>query len=87
VSTGPNGVRAAWVIQDQRPGSTAWKITGRLPGTIAGFGNRTYAAAGDTITLYVSTNASDLHVEAKDRVLLHSSAPRAKMKSYITVPR
>lgn len=65
VSMGPNGVRAAWVIQEnQRSGTAGWKIAGTPPGTIAGFANRTYAAAGDTITLYVSTNAPDLHVEA-----------------------
>jgi hypothetical protein len=64
VSMGPNGVRAAWVIQEnQRRGTAAWKIAGTPPGTIAGFANRTYAAAGDTITLYVSTNAPDLHLE------------------------
>jgi hypothetical protein len=65
VSTGPYGVRAAWVIREnQRPGTGAWKITGRPPGLIAGFANRTYAAAGESITLYVSTNAPGWHVEA-----------------------
>jgi hypothetical protein len=58
-------MRAAWVIREnQRPGTTAWKITRTPPGTIAGFANRTYAAAGEAITLYVSTNAPALHVEA-----------------------
>lgn len=65
VSAGPNGVRAPWVIREnQRPGTTAWKIMGTSPGTIAGFANRTYAAAGETVTLFVSTNAPALHVEA-----------------------
>lgn len=65
VSAGPNGIRAAWMIREnQRPGTTAWKITGTPPGTITGFANRSYAAAGETITLFVSTNAPALHVAA-----------------------
>lgn len=64
-SSGPAGVRAAWIIEEnQRPGSAAWRITTAPPGTISGFANRTYAAAGDTVTLYVSTNAARWHAEA-----------------------
>jgi hypothetical protein len=64
-SPGAAGVRAVWIIQEnQRPGTPTWRITGTPPGTISGFANRTYAAAGDTVTLYVSTNAPRWHAEA-----------------------
>lgn len=62
---GPSGVRASWVIQEnQKPGTTAWQITGTPPESIAGFADRTYAANGDSVTLRVSTNASGYRVEA-----------------------
>ncbi|MDT7661718.1 MAG: hypothetical protein QOD04_1274 [Pseudonocardiales bacterium] len=62
---GPAGVRAAWVVREnERPGTDAWRITGRPPGTIAGFTDRTYASAGDTVTLDVSTDAPRFTVAA-----------------------
>ncbi len=52
---GPDGVRARWVIQENdRPGTTAWKIHGSHAG-IAGFASQVYARAGQRVTLYVST--------------------------------
>jgi hypothetical protein len=64
-SQGPDGVQAAWVIREnRRPGTIAWQIHGRPPGTIAGYADRTYAAEGDMTTLYVSTTAPYWHVEA-----------------------
>ncbi len=62
---GPDGVTARWVAaENARPGTTAWRITGVPPGTIAGFADKTYAEAGDTVSLYVSTDAPRFHVEA-----------------------
>jgi hypothetical protein len=62
---GSYGVEARWVIaENRRKGTTAWEIaTGHAKG-IAGFATTTYAAQGDTVTLYVSTTASTFHVEA-----------------------
>jgi len=60
----PAGVQAAWVIaENERPGTTAWQITGPTNG-IAGFADHVYAATGDSVTLYVSTGAPRFHVEA-----------------------
>ena len=62
---GPEGVQASWVLREnQRPGTDDWKITGTPPGLITGFADRTYAAAGDTASLFVSTDAPRFHVEA-----------------------
>jgi hypothetical protein len=62
---GPEGVQASWVLREnQRPGTDDWKITGTPPGLITGFADRTYAAAGDTASLFVSTDAPWFHVEA-----------------------
>ncbi|HEX6405494.1 MAG TPA: N,N-dimethylformamidase beta subunit family domain-containing protein [Pseudonocardiaceae bacterium] len=62
---GPDGVQASWVMREnQRPGTDDWKITGIPPGMIAGFADRTYAAAGDTASLFVSTDARRFYVEA-----------------------
>lgn len=62
---GSRGVQSERVIEEnQRPGTTAWRITGTPPESIAGFADRTYAADGDTVTLRVSTTAPHYHVEA-----------------------
>jgi hypothetical protein len=62
---GPDGVRSSWVTQENlRLGTDAWRITGTPPGTIDGFADRTYAAAGDTVSLAVSTDAPQFRVEA-----------------------
>lgn len=62
---GSDGVQASWVVREnQRPGTDAWKIAGTPPGTVAGFADRTHAAAGDTVSLFVSTDAPRLWVEA-----------------------
>jgi len=62
---GPDGTTAAWVkAENAKPGTTAWKITGTPPGTIAGYANVTSATVGQRVTLYVTTNASTLHVDA-----------------------
>jgi hypothetical protein len=62
-STG--GTEAAWVVaENQRPGTTAWRIDGTPPGNIAGFADHTSAHAGDSVTLYVTTDAGSFRVEA-----------------------
>ncbi len=59
------GVHANWVTaENARQGTTAWRIAGQPPGTIAGFANRVSAHAGDPVTLYVSTDASSFQVDA-----------------------
>jgi hypothetical protein len=62
---GPYGVEAAWVVaENRRQGTTAWRIPPGTPTEIAGFASTTYAAEGDTVTVYVSTQASRFRVEA-----------------------
>ena len=52
---GPDGVQARWVIlENRKPGTTAWKIHGRARG-ITGFAGQVYARSGQQVTLYVST--------------------------------
>jgi hypothetical protein len=57
-------MQAQWVIaENKRLGTTAWRI--RHPkGSIAGFASRTYAKAGQRITLYVTTAAATFRAEA-----------------------
>ncbi|HTT86603.1 MAG TPA: N,N-dimethylformamidase beta subunit family domain-containing protein, partial [Acidimicrobiales bacterium] len=65
IATGPAGVEARWVIdENRRPGTTAWQITGHPPGTMAGFANQVYARRGASVTLYVSTDAPSFEVSA-----------------------
>ena len=62
--TGPDGVEARWVIEEnRRPGSTAWRIEGAR-GTIQGFANQVYAQLGQRVTLYVTTSAPTFRAEA-----------------------
>lgn len=62
---GPDGVESSAVLaENQLPGTTAWQITGSSPGTIAGFADTTYAAVGDTVRLYVTTDAPSFEVTA-----------------------
>jgi len=64
-SMGPDGVRARWVQQENaRPGTNGWEIAPGAATGIEGFANRSYAAAGNLVHLYVSTRASTFHVEA-----------------------
>jgi hypothetical protein len=63
--SGPAGVEAAWVVaENRRPGNPGWEIGAPPPGTIDGFADHVFATAGDTVTLYVSTDAPSFHVEA-----------------------
>jgi hypothetical protein len=53
--SGPDGVEARWVIEENdKPGTTAWKIHGSHGG-ISGFAGQVYARPGQQVTLYVST--------------------------------
>jgi hypothetical protein len=64
-SLGPSGLRAHWVQQENaRPGSSAWRIPVQASSAIEGFADKTYAADGQTVRLYVSTPAASFHVEA-----------------------
>jgi hypothetical protein len=65
VFPGPDGVRAAGVIAENRPGTTAWRITGRQrPDGIQGYASAVAAQVGQTVRLFVSTPATTFRVEA-----------------------
>jgi hypothetical protein len=64
-SPGPDGVRAAWLQQENaRPGTSGWRIPARASTAIAGFADKVYAADGQSVSLYVSTPAPSFRVEA-----------------------
>jgi hypothetical protein len=64
-SPGPDGMRAAWVQRENaRPGTVGWRITTRASRAISGFADEVYAAEGQRVSLYVSTQARAFHVEA-----------------------
>lgn len=66
IFSGPDGVESTSVIaENKKTGTSAWQITGApSSGSISGFANTTYAAAGQNVTLYVSTTAPKFHVVA-----------------------
>jgi hypothetical protein len=65
VFAGPAGVQAQWVIdENRRPGTAAWQIQGQPPGQIAGFASQVYARTGDAVTIFVSTDGPNYHVDA-----------------------
>ncbi len=60
-----DGVRANWVTaENKKRGSPGWVISAARDGGISGFADHVYAAAGQRVTLYVSTAAPRFHVEA-----------------------
>ena len=63
---GPDGVVSpAIVAENRRPGTTAWEITHQpATGSIQGWASTTYAAAGQTVGLYVTTTAPTFRVVA-----------------------
>jgi hypothetical protein len=62
--SGPDGVEARWVIEENdKPGTTAWEIHGSHGG-ISGFANQVYAQQGQNVTLYVSTTGPTFRAEA-----------------------
>lgn len=63
--SGPDGVESSAIVaENRRPGTTAWHITHQGPGLIEGFANTTYAAQGESVGLYVSTDARDFTATA-----------------------
>ncbi len=66
VFNGKYGMESEWIIQqNELPGTTAWNITGpQTPTGIMGYANHVQATDGQTVTLYVSTQASSFHVDA-----------------------
>ena len=63
---GPDGVESSAIVaENQLLGTTAWQISGQpATGMIEGFANTTYAAAGQSVALYVSTTAPTFRVTA-----------------------
>jgi hypothetical protein len=63
---GSDGVEASWVVKENdKPGTTAWKIVGApKTGLIQGFANLTAATFGQTVTFYVSSTAASYRVQA-----------------------
>jgi hypothetical protein len=62
---GPDGMQARWVIdENQRPGTTAWRVARYSGAQMAGYAATTAASTGDEGTLYVDTAAPAFHVEA-----------------------
>jgi hypothetical protein len=62
-----SGVTSSSIIsENQRPGTSDWQIPGTptAAGSIAGFASTTYAAAGQTVELYVTTTAPTFHAAA-----------------------
>ncbi len=63
---GPDGMEASWVIaQNKLPGTTAWQITTpQSANGIMGYASDTQARAGQTVALFVSTQAPTFQVQA-----------------------
>jgi hypothetical protein len=64
LTSGP--ARASWVAEENaKQGTSDWKITGPLNrGNVEGFADTTSAVVGDTVRLFVSTDARSYQVEA-----------------------
>lgn len=65
-SLGPDGVQSTAIeAENDQPGSSDWPLTNSPgPGFIEGFADRVDAQAGDTVGLYVSTDAPSFVVDA-----------------------
>ena len=73
---GPDGVEARWVVRENdRPGTTAWKIHGRAAG-VSGFAGQVYAGRGQRVTLYVSTAAPWFRAQAFRMGYYHGNGAR-----------
>jgi hypothetical protein len=66
VFNGPNGPEDRWVIdENKKPGTTDWQITSPQTATgIMGYANLVQAEVGQTVTLYVSTQAPTFQIQA-----------------------
>ena len=61
----PAADQASWVAQENaRPGSPDWVIQGKTVGKIEGFADHVSASAGESVQLYVSTDAESFIVKA-----------------------
>lgn len=80
---GPQGVSAPWVIdENRRQGDPSWRIEGAsAPGRIEGFANRVYVEPGRAVTLYVSSDAPQFHVEAYRVGFYHGAGARLVWQS------
>ncbi len=57
--------QAPWIVaENERPGTSRWRIPQSAPTSIEGFADAVSAQVGDKVTLYVSTPADTFHVEA-----------------------
>src|SRR5581483_3918994 len=55
---GPNGPEATWVVKENlRPGTTGWQITGDQSGGIMGYADQVQVTQGQTVRLFVSSQA------------------------------
>ncbi|MCL5948255.1 MAG: hypothetical protein M1420_03720 [Actinobacteria bacterium] len=83
--TGQYGIESNWVIQQNKlPGTTAWNITGnQIPNGIMGYANHVQARLGQTVTLYVSTQASSFHVDAFRMGYYQGKGGRLVWKSHV----
>jgi len=57
-------VSPAIVAENAKTGNAWWVTTTQYPGGIEGYADQVSAVIGDTVTLYVSTMATQFHVEA-----------------------
>jgi hypothetical protein len=74
--SGPDGVQARWVIQENdKPGSAAWEIHGSHAG-ITGFASQVYAQAGQRVTLYVNTSGPSFRAQAFRMGYYHGKGAR-----------
>jgi hypothetical protein len=71
------GLQAAWVVaENAKAGSTNWEIVGTPPGLLAGYADHTSASTGQSVTLYVSTNADTFRAEAYRMGWYHGAGAR-----------
>lgn len=64
-SLGSSGVEStAIVAENERSGTMSWRIAHQGRGVIEGFADKNYAAIGDTVGLYVSTDVPSFRVVA-----------------------
>jgi len=60
-----DSLRAGWLEREnQRPGTSDWRIAPGKYGCVEGYANRVSAQPGDNVRLYVSTKAPVFHIEA-----------------------
>jgi hypothetical protein len=80
---GPDGVESSFIIKENDlPGTTRWRITTpQSPAGIMGYANRQQVRAGQSLTLYVSTEAPSFHVDAFRMGWYHGAGARLVWRS------